>query len=74
MFLQHYMEAGSSFGRSVAPLENIIIQRLEDLTIKLGSDFINDCKVKIGLRRALAEKVRRASTRISVLEKIILRS
>ena len=37
------MEAGISFGRKVAFSENIKIQLLDDLTVKQGSDFINDC-------------------------------
>ena len=43
MFLQHYMESGNIFGRKVAFSENIKIQLLDDLTVKQGSDFINDC-------------------------------
>ena len=43
MFLQHYMEAGISFGRKVAFSENIKIQLLDDLTVKEGSELINDC-------------------------------
>ena len=43
MFLQHYMEAGDSVRRNVAFSENIKIQLLDDLTVKQGSDFINDC-------------------------------
>ena len=45
MFLQHYMEAGDSVRRNVAFSENIKIQLLDDLTVKQGSEFINDCPV-----------------------------
>ena len=45
MFLQHYMEVGISFGRKVEFSENIKIQLLDDLTVKQGSEFINDCPV-----------------------------
>ena len=37
------MEAGDSVRRNVAFSENIKIQLLDDLTVKQGSDFINDC-------------------------------
>ena len=50
MFLQHYMEAGDSVRRNVAFSENIKIQLLDDLTVKQGSDFINDCPGGRGLR------------------------
>ena len=43
MFLQHYTEARNIFGRKVAFSENIKIQLLDDLTVKQGSEFINDC-------------------------------
>ena len=43
MFLQHYTEAGNIVGRKVAFSENIKIQFLDDLTVKQGSEFINDC-------------------------------
>ena len=38
------MEAGISFGRKVVFSENIKIQLLDDLTVKQGSDFNNDCQ------------------------------
>ena len=44
MFLQHYTEAGNIVHRKVAFSENIKIQLLDDLTVKQGSDFINDCQ------------------------------
>ena len=44
MFLQHYMEAGISFGRKVVFSENIKIQLIDDLTVKKGSDLNNDCQ------------------------------
>ena len=50
MFLQHYMEAGISFGRKVAFSENIKIQRRDELTAKHGSDFINHGRDGIRLR------------------------
>ena len=37
------MEAGISFGRKVVFSENIKIQLLDDLRVKQGSDFHNDC-------------------------------
>ena len=43
MFLQHDTEAGNIFGRKVAFSENIKIQLLDDLTVKQGSELINDC-------------------------------
>ena len=50
MFLQHYMEAGISFDRKVAFSENIKNQRLDKLTARHGSDFINNCQDGKGLR------------------------
>ena len=55
MFLQHYTDAGISFGRNVTISENIKNQRLDKLTARHGSDFINNCQDGKGLR---AEKTR----------------
>ena len=78
MFLQHYTDAGISFGRNVTISENIKNQRLDKLTARHGSDFINNCQDGKGLRAEktrwtdLTEKGLGASTRISVLgEKLV---